>query len=113
MEQSNIFTSTWFSSAQNSYYKVSGEFLRQDSQSSDSSGKIQNVGETELFEEKNVVFHWRKISYLVFILQSKFFLFVTYRSRDIKMHIHGNRVFVSKFNILLKAFSNLVIFKNC
>ena len=100
MEQSNIFTSTWFSSAQNSYYKVSGEFLR-------------HVGETELFEEKNVVFHWRKISYLVFILQSKFFLFVTYRSRDIKMHIHGNRVFVSKFNILSKAFSNLVIFKNC
>ena len=34
------------------YYKVSDEFLRQDSQSSYSFGKIQNVGETELFEEK-------------------------------------------------------------
>ena len=35
------------------YYKVSSEFLRQDSQSSYSFGKIQNVGETELSEEKN------------------------------------------------------------
>ena len=34
------------------YYKVSSEFLLQDSQSSYSFGKIQNVGETELFEEK-------------------------------------------------------------
>ena len=34
------------------YYKFSGEFLRQDSQSSYSFGKIQNVGETELYEEK-------------------------------------------------------------
>ena len=31
-----------------------------------SVGKIQNVGETELSEEKNSVFHWRKISYFVF-----------------------------------------------
>ena len=30
----------------------SSEFLRQDSQSSYSFGKIQNVGETELSEEK-------------------------------------------------------------
>ena len=34
------------------YYKVSGEFLRQDSQISYSFGKIQNVGETEHPEEK-------------------------------------------------------------
>ena len=34
------------------YYKVSSEFLRQDSQSSYSFGKTQNVGETELSEEK-------------------------------------------------------------
>ena len=34
------------------YYKFSGEFLQQDSQSSYSFGKIQNVGETELYEEK-------------------------------------------------------------
>ena len=33
-------------------YKVSGEFLRQDSQSLYSFGKIQNVGEKELSEEK-------------------------------------------------------------
>ena len=33
-------------------YKVSGEFPRQDSQSSYSFGKIQNVGEIELSEEK-------------------------------------------------------------
>ena len=49
------------------YYKVSGEFLRQDSQSLYSFGKIQNVGEKELSEEKNLVFHWRKISYFAFI----------------------------------------------
>ena len=48
-------------------YKVSGEFLRQDSQSFYSFGKIQNVGEKELSEEKNLVFHWRKISYFAFI----------------------------------------------
>ena len=35
------------------YYKVSSEFLRQDSQSSYSFGKIQNVGGPELSEEKN------------------------------------------------------------
>ena len=34
------------------YCKVSSEVLRQDSQSSYSFGKIQNVGETELSEEK-------------------------------------------------------------
>ena len=34
------------------YHKVSSKFLRQDSQSSYSFGKIQNVGETELAEEK-------------------------------------------------------------
>ena len=49
------------------YYKVSSEFLRQDSQSSYSFGKIQNVGKTEVSEEKNLVFHWRKVSYFVFI----------------------------------------------
>ena len=38
--------------AKHFYYKVSGEFLQQDSQSSYSFGKIQNVGEAELFEEK-------------------------------------------------------------
>ena len=49
------------------YFKVSSEILRQDSQSSYSFGKIQNVGETGLSEEKHFVFHWRKISYFVFI----------------------------------------------
>ena len=29
-------------------------------------GKIQNVGGTELSEEKKLVFHWRKISYSAF-----------------------------------------------
>ena len=63
------------------YSKVFSEFLRQDSHSSfsfgkiqnvgdpDSSfsfGKIQNVGDPELSEEKNLVFQWRKISYFVF-----------------------------------------------
>ena len=43
-------------------YKVSSEPLRQDSQSTCSLGIIQNVGETELCEEKKIVFHWRKIS---------------------------------------------------
>ena len=47
-----MFTSTWFSSAQSSFLKSSSEFLRQDLLSSYSFGNIQNVGETELFEEK-------------------------------------------------------------
>ena len=34
------------------YYKVSSEFLRQDSQSSYSFSKIQTVGKTELSEGK-------------------------------------------------------------
>ena len=34
------------------YYKVSSDFLRQDSESSYSFAKIQNVAETELSEEK-------------------------------------------------------------
>ena len=38
------------------YYKGCSEFLRQDSQSSYSFGKIQNVGETELSEEKKKCF---------------------------------------------------------
>ena len=46
---------------------VSGEFLQQDSQRSYSFGNIQNVGEIELFEGKKLVFHWRKISYFVFM----------------------------------------------
>ena len=49
------------------YYKASREFLRQNLQSSYSFGKIQNVGETKLSEEKNLVFHWKKSSYFVFI----------------------------------------------
>ena len=48
------------------YSKVSSGFLRQDSQSSCSFGKIQNVGGLELSEGKKLVFHWRKISYLIF-----------------------------------------------
>ena len=35
------------------YYNVSSKFLRQDLQSSYSFSKIQNIGETELSEEKN------------------------------------------------------------
>ena len=35
------------------YYSVSSKFLRQDLQSSYSFSKIQNIGETELSEEKN------------------------------------------------------------
>ena len=34
------------------FYEVSSEFQRQDSQSSYSFGKIQHVGETDIFEEK-------------------------------------------------------------
>ena len=49
------------------YYKAFTDFLQQGLQSSYSFGKIQNVGETKLSEEKNLAFRWRKISYLVFI----------------------------------------------
>ena len=60
------------------YYKVSDEFLRQDSQSSYSFGKIQNVGETELFEEKEFSVSLEKDSiihiyiYIFFFLQKDF-----------------------------------------
>ena len=56
------------------YYNVSSNFLRQDSQSSYSFGNIQNVGKTELSEQKNLVFHWRKNSYFVFIYIFPLFL---------------------------------------
>ena len=59
---SNILTSTWFSTLLLQSFAKS----RQDSQSSYGFDKIQNVGETEHFEEKYLLFHWRKISYLVF-----------------------------------------------
>ena len=39
-----------FQCSQLFYYKVSSEFLRQESRSSYSFGKIKNVGETELSE---------------------------------------------------------------
>ena len=39
------------------YSEGSSGFQRQDSQSSCSFGKIQNVGDLELSEEKNLVFH--------------------------------------------------------
>ena len=39
--------------------KVSSEFLRQDSQSLYNFGKIQNVGETELSLEKDLIFRFR------------------------------------------------------
>ena len=38
------------------YSKVSSEFLRQDSQSSCSFDKIQNVGDLELSEEKTYIY---------------------------------------------------------
>ena len=46
-------------------FQVSSGFLGQDLKSSYIFGKIQNVGGTELLEEKKLVFHWRKISYFV------------------------------------------------
>ena len=71
------------------YYKVSSEFLRQDSQSSYSFGKIQNVEKTELSEEKNLVFHWRKISYFVFMY---IFLLVLLLISSFQIYIH---IFIS------------------
>ena len=56
------------------YCKDSSDLLRKDSQTSYSFGKIQYVRETELSEEKNLVFHWRKFSYFVFIYIFPLFL---------------------------------------
>ena len=67
LEQGNIFTSTWFSSAQNSFitkfllisatrFAVLIQFW-QDSK----------CRRNRTFRRKNLVFHWRKISYFVFI----------------------------------------------
>ena len=46
--------------------KISVGFLLKDSQSLYTFGKIQNLGGPKLSEEKNLVFHWRKISYFHF-----------------------------------------------
>ena len=59
--KSHIHKYMVFQCSKNIYYKVSIEFLRQDSERSNSSGKIQNKGETELSEENDLVFHLRKI----------------------------------------------------
>ena len=62
------------------YYKAPSEFLRQDSQSSCSFGKIQNVGETELSEqkvsvslEKDFLFHF----HIYFFASFAFFFLVS------------------------------------
>ena len=64
--------------AKHFYYKVSGEFLQQDSQSSYSFGKIQNVGEAELFEEKKFSVSLEKDFILYIYYQSGKLLKMTY-----------------------------------
>ena len=67
LEQSTIFTSTWFSSAQTSFStKFLVNFERR------SAELIQfwqglNCRRNRTFWRKSLVFHWRKISYFVFI----------------------------------------------
>ena len=58
--------------------------MKQESQSSYSFGKIQNIGEPGPSEEKiqNLVFHWRKISYFVFIYIYEIYIYI-YGERDI------------------------------
>ena len=65
--------------AKHFYYKVSGEFLQQDSQSSYSFGKIQNVGEAELFEEKKFSVSLEKDFILYKYYQSGKLLKMTYQ----------------------------------
>ena len=62
------------------YYKVSSEFLRQDSQSSYSFGKIQNVGETTF---------WRKKISVLLDLLKKDFIF--------RFHMYFSASFASNF----------------
>ena len=70
-------------------YVIIYEFPQQDSQSSYSFGKIQNVGETELSEQKSLVFHWRKISYFVFI--HTYILYILY------IYIYENEICNMKY----------------
>ena len=51
------------------YSKVSSGFLRRDSQSSCSFGKMQNVGGLELSEEKNYFIFRFHISYYLYSLR--------------------------------------------
>ena len=50
------------------HFNVSTGQLPQDSQGS-YINKIQNIGGLKLSEEKNLVFHWRYISYFLFVIQ--------------------------------------------
>ena len=70
------------------YYKVSGEYLREDSQSVYSFCQIQNVGETELSEEKIQCFigHSRKISYFLFHICIHIYIYIY----NIYIYIHYN-----------------------
>ena len=88
------------------FYKVSSEVLRQDSQSSYSFGKIQNVGETELSEEKNVSlekdfifrFHiYFSASFAFYFLVSYIYIYI-YISKD----IYNNALFNSGFKQKIK-----------
>ena len=98
------------------YYKVSSDFLRQDSQSSWSFGKIKNVGETELSEENNLVFRWRKISYFVFIYRCQLLLSLNYIWKPNKHHffyelpLKMRNILLrrSKINLLLSQASQIV-----
>ena len=58
------------------YSKVSSGYLRQDSQSSNSFGKIQNFGFPEFSEEKIKCFIREKFHYFVF----KYILYILYIS---------------------------------
>ena len=71
--------------AEHFYYKVSGEFLQQDSQSSYSFGKIQNVGEAELFEEKKFIVSLEKDFILYIYYQSGNFDTLKHVSNESKM----------------------------
>ena len=48
------------------HWKICTGLLPQFLQNTHSFGKIQKVGGLEFFEEKNIVFHWRNLSYFIF-----------------------------------------------
>ena len=79
------------------YYKVSSEFLWQDSQSLYSFGKIQNVRETELSEEKKNECFLGEIFHIPFS-HIYIYIYITsiYTYSEIYIYIYILHIYVNK-----------------
>ena len=79
------------------YYKVSSEFQQQDSQSSYSFGKIQNVGERELSQEKVQCFIGERFhfSFSFYFLVSDIYIYIYSHFDNYLVKLFENYLFIS------------------